>query len=192
MSPGKPNHRVDHDEHKRNDKHAAIAKKKILQGDESVEFDLDQQCPEYAIQQVLAENVLDHEEIGEQDLEIPIFVSGSEKAEQENQYDIDRVGWKNLEQPPRQEDRGVLALHVAKYQIAAQEKKEQHATAPKRRNVMGELAEDDPVWKKMAKKHHQDRNAPQGIEREKPLRLIKTGLGTGHAFPPQFLRGSRH
>ena len=129
MSPGKPNHRVDHDEQERNDKRAAVAKKKILQGNESVEFDFDQQCPEYAIQQVLAENVLDHEEIGEQDLEIPVFVPGGEKAEQENQYDIDRVGGKNLEQSPRQEDRGVLPLDVAKYQIAAQQKEEQYATA---------------------------------------------------------------
>ena len=42
----------------------------------------------------------------------------------------------------------------------------------------------------MAKKHHQDRNAPQGIEREKSL--IETGLGTGYPLPPQFLRGRRH
>ena len=107
MSPGKPDRRIDHDEHKRNDKNAAVAKKKILQGDEGVEFDFDQQRPEYAVQQVLAENVLDHEKIGEQDLEIQVFMSGGEKAEQKNQCDVDRVGGKNLEQPARQEDRSV-------------------------------------------------------------------------------------
>ena len=120
------------------------------------------------------------------------FACPVEKAEQENQCDIDRVCGKNLEQPPRQEDRGVLPLDVTKYQIAAQEKEEQHATAPERRDVMGELAEDDPVRKEVTKKHHQDRNAPQGIEREKSLRPIQAVLGTGHALPPQFPRGRRH
>ena len=171
---------------------AAVAKKKILQGDEGVEFDFDQQRPEYAVQQVLAENVLDHEKIGEQDLEIPVFMSGGEKAEQKNQCDVDRVGGKNLEQPARQEDRSVLPLNVAKYQIAAQEKEEQHATAPERRDVVGELAEDDPVRKEVTKKHHQDRNAPQGVEREKSLRPVQAVLGTGHALPSQFARGRRH
>ena len=159
ISPGQPDRRIDQDQHKRNDKRAAVAKKQILQGDEHVELDLDQQRPEHAVQHVLAENILDHEKIGEQELEIPVFMSGGEKAEQENQCDIDRVGGKNLEQPPRQEDRGVLPLDVAKYQIAAQEEEEQHATAPERRDVMGELAEDDPV------RAGSDRRSPSGSRR---------------------------
>ena len=57
---------------------------------------------------------------------------------------------------------------------------------------MGKLAEDDPVRKEMTKQHHQDRNAPQGIECEKSLRPIKTVSVIRHLLPPQFSRGSRH